>query len=119
MAVHKGQYSNTYSYLDENQVFWQFDKPIHIPINHSVGIQIYSRNMGQTEEEQIYKNKNILGYSLAPKTGLQLDIQFSPLNFAVLDGSLPYIENPDYQNLSVKQFVVTSPISDPIKIVND
>jgi len=114
------QYSDNDSYLNENQVFWQFNKPIHVPLNHSVGMQIYSRNMGKMEERRFYNNENIFGYSLAPITGgSSLNIQFTPLNFKILDGNLPYIENPDYANLSVKQFVVTSPISDPIKIVND
>jgi hypothetical protein len=104
------------SYLNENQRFWNFNRPIFIPPGHSIGLQIYSLSMGRSEEDITYNNiQDIYGYVLPKEDGAEF--KFTPLNFQILDGDNPYLDNPDYENLTAKQYIINSPISNPIEVL--
>jgi hypothetical protein len=88
------EYGNT-SYLRESQKYHLFDAPIFIPSGHSFQIQIYSSNIGYTEERSL-NGEAIPNRYLLPKIETssfdnQEQYTFSPLCFKILD--IPVIED--------------------------
>ena len=113
-------------YLNDNQVFYNFNQPISVPLNHSIALQIYSQNMGEQEESILYEantNNTNYGYALPKRyvssNNIDYEYRFTPINFKILNGNLPYLLNPELENLRVKQLVVTCPIHDTINITEE
>ena len=128
LPLFRGFETSYYEYLHEGQTFWNLKDPIKVPLNYSVGLQIYSSQIGFREESIFYSgealtNNTNYGYVLPKRylssNNLDYEYRFTPINFKILDGNLSYLSNPELENLRVKQFVVTCPIHDTINITGE
>jgi len=128
LPLFRGFETSYYEYLHEGQTFWNLKDPIKVPLNYSVGLQIYSSHIGFREESIFYSgealtNNTNYGYVLPKRylssNNLDYEYRFTPINFKILDGNLSYLSNPELENLRVKQFVVTCPIHDTINITGE
>jgi hypothetical protein len=108
------------TYLNENQKYHKYSSPLFIPQGAQVSFQIYSQNnMGSLEEKVnlssngLSSYNNVLGEIRTSPDGY-IESNFSPLHFKILDGNIPYLENP--VDVNIPDTIIKTPISKPFYI---